>query len=577
VNGQIGIFLPMLFSTKPADLYILLWTLNGKHSRWFKNLEEAVEYARSMADHDLYVGVGLSPEDFGPMRRCISSRIAGLVGFWLDIDFKSGAHPRAALPSSADEALSLLPPTLPASLVIQTGNGLHFWWLFREPLIFESDRDRDAASQLATGWQTLFRLTAAARGWGFERLSDLARVLRVPGTVNNKDPRNPKPVTILSQTDHRYDPTDFEELLRDSGVTKSDCGESAAPFQHQSFTSTGLVIDPQASLPEDLLAGLISADMRFRNTWNRQRHDLKDQSQSGYDLALADFGYQAGLVPQQIVDMIIHHRRLHMQRPRSRVDYYQRTLARAAWPQNAHQAATLAPSAADEGKTLPAITSGEAISTPPEPAITKALLCERLSKALGIRIVRIVKITGKEPTYQIQLETGRIEFANVGKLISQGSLRMAIASAVDRLIPKFRPKDWEDVAQMILDALTVAEGGEETDLAGAARLYVRQYLSETAFIDDIEDQPVQTLRKPCIVDGQIAICASDLQPYINKTFARNYTVQAVASMLAAIDATNVRVRGARFKEQSRWILPRNEFEPLEYAPHIAAEVCRDGE
>ena len=44
------------------------------------------------------------------------------------------------------------------------------------------------------------------------------------------------------------------------------------------------------------------------NTWLRQRHDLKDQSQSGYDMALAVFGAQSGLTEQQIVDLIVHHR-----------------------------------------------------------------------------------------------------------------------------------------------------------------------------------------------------------------------------------------------------------------------------
>ena len=70
-------------------------------------------------------------------------------------------------------------------------------------------------------------------------------------------------------------------------------------------------------------------DMRFRNTWLRQRHDLKDQSGSGYDLALACFGMDTGLSEQQVMNLIIHHRAHHGQRQRTRIDYFQRTIAKA--------------------------------------------------------------------------------------------------------------------------------------------------------------------------------------------------------------------------------------------------------
>jgi hypothetical protein len=75
--------------------------------------------------------------------------------------------------------------------------------------------------------------------------------------------------------------------------------------------------------------GWMAADMRFKNTWLRQRHDLRDQSQSGYDLALAYFGTEAGLTEQQIVDLIIHHRSQSGQKHRTRLDYFQRPIATA--------------------------------------------------------------------------------------------------------------------------------------------------------------------------------------------------------------------------------------------------------
>jgi hypothetical protein len=202
----------------------------------------------------------------------------------------------------------------------------------------------------------------------------------------------------------------------------------------------------------------------------------------------------------------------------------------------------------------------------PDPATTRALLCQRISETLGVRVCRIVKFTGKEPTFHMELEEGKIEFQNVGKLISQDSVRLAIAGSIGKLIRKLKPKVWEQLAQAMLDACIVEQGGEEIEWEGAARMYVAHYLSETGFIDTLEGQQVQNQRKPILLDGKVAICASDLQMYVNKTTFQNLSIKAVASMLGVLGGKSIRVRGARFKEQSRWILPVDEFDPVEYSP-----------
>ena len=95
-------------------------------------------------------------------------------------------------------------------------------------------------------------------------------------------------------------------------------------------------------------------------------------------------------------------------------------------------------------------------------------------------------------------------------------------------------------------------------------MYVDNYLSETPFIDSVVDQPQQTRRKPAVLDGQITICSSDLQLHINKTSGENQPIKAVASMLTAIGASSTRVKAGRFRDQSRWLLPLNEFAPDDY-------------
>ncbi len=59
-------FLHELFGNKPEELHLLLWTLTDKRSRWFRDVDEAATAVEDLRDQDVYVGVGLSPEDFGP-------------------------------------------------------------------------------------------------------------------------------------------------------------------------------------------------------------------------------------------------------------------------------------------------------------------------------------------------------------------------------------------------------------------------------------------------------------------------------------------------------------------------------
>jgi len=461
-------FLDQLWAEKPSDLFILIWTLQDKRSRWFRNIEESAA-AVAETPQDVYVGVGLSPRDYGPSRRCPSEEIACIAGVWADFDLQSEAH-KKALPAAIPDALSVIPAGMPPTIVVATGNGAHAWWLFKEPWVFENDQERQDAARLIARWHTLLRLNAAARGWAFDRLSDLARVLRIPGTINGKDPANPKQVTVDRFTGQRYNFCDFEEVLDMTAIPDPEAEERAAREWAERFKNKPLVIDLTARIPQEMLDGWMAQDIRFRNTWLRQRHDLKDQSQSGYDLALADFGMEAGLTEQQIVDLIVHHRNLYAQKQRTRIDYFQRTIAKAH-----RHGLTIDPPQAVPDAPEDRPNDGRSL---PGPELNKALLCEQISRVLGVRVVRLVKITGKEPAYHMELEDAKIEFPHVGKLISQEAVRVAIAAAVGKLIPRIKPKHWEQLAQVMLDACIVEQGSHAALMAadGAyARLAALQF------------------------------------------------------------------------------------------------------
>jgi uncharacterized protein (DUF927 family) len=113
----------------------------------------------------------------------------GASCFWLDLDCgEDKAYPdkETALRALRDFCGSTGLPK--PSFFIDSGNGLHVYWQFRE--LVEKDTWRAVAENLK-------RLTDGEQlKTDPSRTADIASVLRVPGTHNWKDPDTPKPVFI---------------------------------------------------------------------------------------------------------------------------------------------------------------------------------------------------------------------------------------------------------------------------------------------------------------------------------------------------------------------------------------------
>lgn len=76
------------------------------------------------------------------------------------------------------------------SVVVDSGGGIHGYWLLREPWVLDSDDARQAAELVQRVW--VQQVIGAD-----DSVHDLPRILRVPGTLNFKyDP--PRPVQFLS-------------------------------------------------------------------------------------------------------------------------------------------------------------------------------------------------------------------------------------------------------------------------------------------------------------------------------------------------------------------------------------------
>ena len=83
-------------------------------------------------------------------------------------------------------------------------------------------------------------------------------------------------------------------------------------------------LDLEAEPPREKFIMMMQNCM-FARTWCRRRDDFEEPSQSAYDLSLAAYTIRVGWSDEEIMDLLISHRRTHGQ-DLERLDYYQRTI-----------------------------------------------------------------------------------------------------------------------------------------------------------------------------------------------------------------------------------------------------------
>lgn len=193
--------------------YITLTLLPRRKTLWFK-VSELNKLCDSVKKYgtktNTFFGVGLRKKILPNNLRGRDSDILAVSSLYSDIDVKSCAHAQNALPKSVDEAIEFLNSLpLSPSIIVNSGNGLHAYWLLDVPFKIQNSKDKEYISSIFKGWSKFVNTNAKKRGWKLDNVSDLARVLRVPGSINFKL-KNGSICEVLSFNGKRYQLNKFE-------------------------------------------------------------------------------------------------------------------------------------------------------------------------------------------------------------------------------------------------------------------------------------------------------------------------------------------------------------------------------
>ena len=218
-------FCSVLFADPTGALdgyYGVVWSSHNRVTRWPQAEPAATAAAIREADSArgalaTYLGMAPCPTPGRQDKRAGNDQVGALVAVWVDIDFAGPAHDKPGLPRTEADARRILGSVgLAPTMVWHTGHGMQAVWCLAEPWVFEpGSAEAGQAASLVRDWVLTLAVHAHRLGrWPLDRVHDLARVLRAPGTINRKITGDHRPVRLLEINDAaRYGVDDLLERL----------------------------------------------------------------------------------------------------------------------------------------------------------------------------------------------------------------------------------------------------------------------------------------------------------------------------------------------------------------------------
>ncbi|MDR1628540.1 MAG: DUF927 domain-containing protein [Oscillospiraceae bacterium] len=203
--------------------FITITMLPKAKTSWFKfqDFEKAATFSENQGKFtNVFFGVGLRKNILKNGLRGGENDISHITTLYADIDIKSDAHAQKCLPENIDEAVNFLNSLiLKPSITVNSGNGIHGYWLFNEPYKIIGSESKNLIISLFKAFGKYINQGAKKHGWKIDNISDLARILRLPGTLNHKL-KTKTMCEVISHDERRYTISEISKVL------KFDCDNS---------------------------------------------------------------------------------------------------------------------------------------------------------------------------------------------------------------------------------------------------------------------------------------------------------------------------------------------------------------
>ena len=549
-KSQAETFLRALFGDPfPEGTFAALWSKpTGSIS-----LASAEEVEPAVGKPDMYVSACLAGSRVAKTRRLTTATAVAMPGVWADIDVQGGPdqpatkRPAPTREAAMDLAKSILPPTL----VVDSGYGLQAWWLFARVLDLTDREAHDRAQLVSLGWQALLRREANARDFTIDSTHDLARLMRLPGTYNDKGPPKQRAdVTVLLEGGPRQD---FEGL--------ADIATDQAP---RVTGATGPIeVDLGAGFPQLKHQAMLDNDDNYRRTWDhtRREREVEGWSTSEYDMSLASMTVKRGWTDDEIAALLVAHRKRHEGTgdPKAkRPDYIGRTIARARAGERRVDRERLREEALHEMAAL-----GEEGVTPAEGKQVMALFNAVISAGdpAAPKFKELIQYSSDPDTARFVLVTEGGKEVKVGpyeNLRNPRRLDAQIAPATGFVMDTVKDNEvWRDAIRALMSVRTVREEEDEPVIE-----WVRRYIQDRLGMDADEAAPEG---EPFEADGYVYIKPESLTRFAKKVLAENPgRSHDVAVMLRQAGFEHRRVHhkgrtGDRRSTASYWRIEKEEL------------------
>ena len=255
------------------EIRLIVPDVRGAAQRFVSKVEDATTIVAA-ASGTANVYVGACPRSRQSGKR---DAVTSVIGAWADLDFHLIDTPdRAEAERIALYRLERVPQR--PTILVHTGNGLQSWWLFERALAIAQEHTTAYFERINRG------LARILQG---DTVHDIARVLRVPGTMNLPDKRKrargcvPVMAKLLWHDGPTHSPDSFESIAKQARPNTEMRSEEARPLTPSSEPSKEIL------RTFEQVVGALGSGHALCRTWRGDRM-LRDTSRSGWDMALVN-------------------------------------------------------------------------------------------------------------------------------------------------------------------------------------------------------------------------------------------------------------------------------------------------